>query len=737
MVSLVALVLLAFDDIVFRNLDQILAGLPTGVPNRDSLVVLFPFFEHFIESLARTGSLDPWNPYVWGGSPAIGNPNIPFNLILYAFFHLSRPAFVVAMNWHLVAEFAAAAVGVFLLMRRLGHAVAPAFVAAVLSVCSTSALWMTNTFCIFFHWVVIPWALWLLLTAPRRPLAQTVIFLAGLFYYQLTYGQAQMTLYTLFFVLLCIVWLLREAFDRTLALKALAGGVVLGACLALHFLLPMAEYLSLAGDRSTETWAQTASHYLVDWRYLLNLFLPRLFWDPLPWWPVWRDGWSPWESFNVSIGPFFGMLAIWGWATAKPGFARRMGIFAIILIGLVTTEWGGRVLVALNLGRTVPFSRVTHLLLYPLLFGVVSAWRTDGRALGGLAVCFGAAGLFGILLSRDFGTLVKGLFASAASAGHYAPERASTLAHQFIHAHRDAFTEIFLHDISLLASGAVLIGAAYFLYHRPRLRVALLSIAVLIPLADQAEFFSSHRQRGTQPYPFARTLNWDNPLIAVLRARAADFDRFLFSTFTGRMELDTGLAPNQNASLKIPSINGYTSFNHYRDSRFHRGNWGYAFSEEELKRSGVKYILLGPETPKLDYAAKLKPLAQFREYRLVEFAEAVPRYRFLAVPADCSATVKVEGTTAILENSCSQPLSFVFPQFHYPWWRATLDGQAVSTEEPALVPSGLHRFELKCVPVTWYAGLIASWLTFGAVLIKLISALPRKERFLVHRPIPA
>lgn len=731
-VALVAIVLVAFDDIVFRNLDQILAGLPTGVPNRDSLVVLFPFFEHFIDSLAGTGHLDPWNPYIWGGSPAIGNPNIPFNIVLYAFFHLSRPAFVVAMNWHLVTEFVLAGLGVYFLLRRLGTGVVSALLAALLSLFSTSALWMTNTFCIFFHWVVIPWALYLLLTAPERGRFCTIAWLGTLFYYQLTYGQAQMTLYTLFFVGLCVTWLLKESFDRKLALTSLAGGVLLGAALALHFLLPMAEYLRLAGDRSTETWAETARHYQVNWRYLLNLIFPRLFWKPIPWWPVWRDGWTAWESFNVSLGPFFGLVAGWMFLTSKSAPVRRMGVFAALILVLSTTEWGGRCLVALNLGRTVPFSRVTHLLLYPLLFAVASPWYLSRRQIGGLAIVVGVAGVGAIFLSRDFSAFIHGFFDAAVTAGHYSAARAAQLSQTFIHEQRGNFADAFLHDLIILFACSLFLSVAYFLFHRARVRNLFLAAVILLPLVDQAAFFSTRRQRGTEPFPFRATLRWDNPLVQALEARRADFDRYLFSTFTGRMELDTGLAPNQNASLKIPSANGYTSFNHYRDPRFHRGNWGYAFPEAELRASGVKYILIGPETPRLAYAARLIPLAAYREYRLVEYRDAQARYRFEAVPAGCAPNVVMSGTTARLENDCAAAVPFRFPDFRYPWWHAFLDGRAIPTAGPVLVAPGSHVFELRCRPVSWYAGIAGS----VATLVALVACVVWRRRDALSRPLP-
>jgi len=726
--ALVVVVLVGFDDIVFRNLNQILAGLPTGIPNRDSLVVLFPFFENFIDSI-REGGLDPWNPYIWGGSPAIGNPNIPFNLLLYFLFHLPKSAFVVAMNWHLVAEFSLAAVGMFVLGRHLQWKRWAAFLAAILYVSSTSAMWMTNTFCIFFHWVVFPWALWILMTAPSRSIFRSSLLLAVLFYYQLTYGQAQMTLYSWILIGLCLFWILREHFNRRRASIVLAGGLVAGIGLALHFLLPMLEYMSQVPDRATSSWAETALRYRVDWRYLVHLFLPRLFWDPLPWWPAWRDGWSAWESFNASVGAFFGLVAFWAFVTSRDKVVRRFGALAVALVVLSTTEGGGRLLVALNLGRTVPYSRITHLLLIPMLFAIateIPRWLENRRRVMAFSVFLLVVLGGGIALSRNFGDYMSSFFASAARAGHYSSEQADFLSQSMLAQFRLPLAQIFFEELGILAVCAALLAASCYAM---RLRPAFLTLAVALPLATQLYFFQTHRQRGTEAYPFSRTLKWDNPLTQALEKRKADFDQYLFSTFTGRMELDTGLAPNQNASLRIPSVNGYTSFNHHHDARFHRGNWGFPFSEEEVQQRNIKYILLGPETPSLAYRSRLKTIATYKEYRLVEYLDAVPQYRFQDVPSNCmptfARTAKGSEVEIALTNPCDSAIRFSIPKPTYPWWKISLNERELpvpagdyTSLDISLTP-GTHKFRLRCWPIAWYLGLGGSF-AFAFVLCGMV-----------------
>ena len=723
--GLLFLVVFSFNDIVFQRLDQILAGLPTGVPNRDSLVVLFPFFERFMDSLRESGHLDPWNRYIWGGSPAIGNPNIPFNFVLYLFFHLSKPAFVVAMNWHLIFEFCAAAVGVYCLFRKLSHPWYEALLAAVLSVSSTSALWLTNTFCIFFHWVVIPWTLWILLTSDRRPVFRSTLYLAGLFYYQITYGQAQMSLFCLLFFLLSIFWIFKERLDTKRSIRILGAGYLMGGLLAAHFLIPMVEYLLHAPDRSHESWGEMAAHYTVHWRYLLHLFLPRLFWSPIPWWPAWKDGWSAWESFNCSIGPFFGVAAIYSFLTTKNKVIRRMGIFAFLLALLSTTELGGRVLVLLNMGRTVPFSRITHLILYPLLFGAVgeiTVWRNNEKRLGGLLMTVLLFSVGIVFLARGFGGFVRDFFIAAESEG---------ISEYFLWKYKPDLSAAFFHEALILFA----VMAALALSFIARARRVFLGLALLIPLVDLYVFEQEHRQRGTETYPFQATLNWDNPLIRALQSRRKDFDQYFFSTFTGRMELDTGLAPNQNASLRIPSVNGYTSFNHRRDDlyqRFHRGNWGYAFSESEVKHLSIKYILVGPETPPLSYVSKLREIARYKEYRLFEYRDAQPKYRFENVPPLCKPKIRIESEREIfLTNPCSQSLLFTLPDPSYPWWQLHLDGKEVHFSDlPLTITPGSHRLETFCVPLSWYLGLALSFLTLLALV------LPKRLVISVRHPLP-
>src|SRR4051812_30121676 len=69
----------------------------------DNFQVHFPFFSHLIDSLQQTGSFDAWNPYVWGGMPGIGNPNVPMGIGIQTMLHFGRAGFIVAMNWHLFA----------------------------------------------------------------------------------------------------------------------------------------------------------------------------------------------------------------------------------------------------------------------------------------------------------------------------------------------------------------------------------------------------------------------------------------------------------------------------------------------------------------------------------------------------------------------------------------------------------------------------------------------------------
>lgn len=775
---LIALVLFAFDDVVFRKLNLILAGLDTGVPNRDGLAILFPFFSHFIDSLKEQGAIDPWNPYIWGGTPAIGNPNIPFNLVLFGLFHLSKPAFLVAMNWHLVLEFCAAAAGFFLLSRRLGLSRPLAMISAVLVVTSSSAAWLTNTFCIFFHWAVFPWVLLLLLTLARRKRRFSVLALGALFYYQFTYGQAQMMIYSCFFFLAFILLIAREKFDRRNALIVLGLGYLTGACLALHYLLPEAEYLRhFSSDRQAIDWVETARAYKVPIPYLLHLFVPRLFWKPIPWWPAWTDGWSPWESFNVFIGLFFSIFVLYGfreclppWRREPPSLEKRLKVFILAVIALVTTTWGGTLMVALSFGRDIPYSRFTHFLLYPLVFVALremSRVFSDRREIGKFVI-FLMAYLVGLIcLSRSFHSVAHRFFELAG--------KPVSDSHQFLAWQRDNITDVFFDAILSTADLLVLCCFALLCFSRPKLKLTCVAAIVLLGAGDAGVFFNSQRQRGVEPYPYRETLEETTPLVEALRARKNDWGLYRFTTFTGWMEFDSGLAPNLNALYRIPSINGYTSIVTRRNEiepKYHRGNWGQVLPEGALKLFSIKYLLLGPATPGLAYAKKLTPISEHKGFRLYEYRGAIPRYYFPSrvdlgqpesrihdqtlaadfdprslsfsplgglkkryeVPSGCSPTFELSDRAVAINNPCSSPVFFAFEPTSYPWWRLELDGKRVEplplngTQGMLAISPGTHRLEFRCVPLSWYVGLALS-LLFGAIpflygLYHLVRRLP-------------
>ncbi len=731
-VALVAWVLFTFDDVVLRGLNLAFAGLDTGVPNDDAKVLLYPFFDHFLTTVKESGRIDPWNPYIWGGTPAIGNPNVPFNALLYGLFHLSKPDFLLAMNWHLVLEFVLCAVGLFLLCRKLGLSWWQSVLAPLLCVHSASAAWLTNTFCVFFHWAVIPWALLILMTRERRSSFTTVVFLGALFYFQITYGQAQMTVYTGLFLFACAAWIFRESLGRG-SLKPLALGYLAGAALSLHYLLPLAEFLAHAAKRSPEGIAATAARFQVSASYLVNVLLPRLFWAPVPWWPVWTDGWSPWESFQVSIGLSFGLLALFGfrrlWRPSPDApFVRRLQWMGLGLILLNTTLWGGELLVALHLGSAIPYSRLTQFLLYPLLFSALVGAKdafANRRELGKLFALFTAALAALLLLSREFSPFARHFFEAAAPFSRFTPESAPALAQDFVAAHRPALSAVLLGAARGLAASLALLALAAVLFHRRYARLVLFASFLLVGLIDTVDFFKSHRQRGTEAYPYTASLAPTNPLLDALHV--GDLQNFLFSTYTGWMESETGLAPNLNAVSRVPSVNGYTSFVLKGNSvqpDWYRGNWGYPFSEPVARWLSIRYLLIAPGSEAPAYANR--ELASFRGYRLMEFPDALPRYFFprnfpgpsYAPPDNCAAKIlSQKGSEILLENSCARNVDFAFSARNYPWWRVRLDGKSAKAfradpgHEAISVPPGVHRFELICLPLTWYLGIGLSFLT--------------------------
>ncbi len=268
----------------------------------------------------------------------------------------------------------------------------------LLYVFSTGFFTARNSTSTEFAFLAIPW-IWYLLYGNRSELAvRNTACIAAILWFQFSYGQLQFSIYTIRLALLFGLFVPDREYRR-LNLRMLliaSGGAVI---LATYYLIPVIDNLVTHGGGESDRLigSQPITEQIVRPIYLLRLFFPGLFgWqypesgalagvakavgivhhETIPWWPVWKDGWSNWESFSAYQGSVVTAIALFGVIFLKGEWFWRAGYAALILA--VTTCGGALLLYFVHLGTGVPHGRITVLLG---LFAVVLVAKTLFRVL--------------------------------------------------------------------------------------------------------------------------------------------------------------------------------------------------------------------------------------------------------------------------------------------------------------------------------------------------------------------
>lgn len=291
------LVLAAYADPLFTRRNFV---------GRDLVPYNLPLEKAVHDAWAR-GRLPVWFPDASGGRPLMPNPN---SGVLYPVRPLlSRLAFPLAMRLFPVLHWAAAGLGMILLLGALGASAQGGFLAAVTYVFSgvvVSELYFSN----FQPGVtLLPWALWALIR-PARTAGRRIVVAALLFGLLFLAGDV----FTSSLAILCgVLWILLESEPAARRPEAghLALAVSLGALLAAPQILATAllvpeTHRAVIGMKLAETL-----HFsLSPWR-LLELAVPY------PFGPVWSQE----------------VLAIWGDSAFRFFFATLYaGAFAPVAL---------------------------------------------------------------------------------------------------------------------------------------------------------------------------------------------------------------------------------------------------------------------------------------------------------------------------------------------------------------------------------------------------------------------
>lgn len=103
----------------FRYLDPQAGGVPQNHHIIDQATYDLPI-QHLIYQSIRQGILPWWDPYTYGGRPLLADAHIngtdPIRVLLY-----QLAPFILAYNWNLMLKSILSGLGMFLLLRFLGH----------------------------------------------------------------------------------------------------------------------------------------------------------------------------------------------------------------------------------------------------------------------------------------------------------------------------------------------------------------------------------------------------------------------------------------------------------------------------------------------------------------------------------------------------------------------------------------------------------------------------------------
>jgi len=396
------LVLLA---VFFRDLWY--AAQAFSLESADNLDLVYPLFDRFFAEL-KQGRLAVWNPFLWGGMPLVGNPNFALSpLHLLAGWWLDRGGFIWFMSVFSFLELLAAFYGFYFLGRTLWpNRPVLALWAATLYLFSGGVFTAYVFFSTAFHFAAIPWTLLLLARVSRATWVRTVGWLSLVLWFQLTWGQLQFTLYSIYLYAGFALFVMGRG-RRLLALGALgAAGAVAGLLSAAH-LIPLAESLRIAAvDEPRLSVPFHPARQRVPLFYALRLLYPGfiggVFPEPLalsetpgiPWWPIWRDGWSRWESFTAYQGIVVTVTAFFGVLFGPSALFWKIPYLAIMVA--TTTTAGVGLLYYVHLGMSVPYGRLTVLLS---LFATVICVDTVLALLRSRRLCWGYAAFLAAVLA--------------------------------------------------------------------------------------------------------------------------------------------------------------------------------------------------------------------------------------------------------------------------------------------------------------------------------------------------
>lgn len=188
-----------------------------------------------------------------------------------------------------------------------------------------------------------------------------------------------------------------------------------------------------------------------------------------------------------------------------------------------------------------------------------------------------------------------------------------------------------------------------------------------------------------------------------------------------------------NVPLTLPQINGYASLIPHRFTKYLStgdnvtGVLFYLNEEKKLNFLNVKYILSKDKLPSKNIKESFLNERSLDNYYLYENKNALPRWYFLNNSSKNEIKFISEGLTNIkFRIKSTFDNKFILSDQYYPGWKAYLDGKEVkihsylNTFRMVSVNKGTSEIYFIYQPISFYAGLIISFLSFAIFIISLL-----------------
>ncbi len=591
------------------------------------------------------------------------------------------------MNAHFIIEVFLAAFGLYLLISEITKNRIISIVGGVTFIFSTSVFTTIAFYSTFFHFVVVTNVLYLILTNYKRNSYFNQALIIFLLYYQFTYGQIQMTIYSFYFIYVFIFYIMKEKINVRETFFLLSKCYIISFILASHFILPLLDYITTFKARSSNLYTHV-KHSRVHFFYLINLFFPEVFTQSkIGWWPVWKNGWSYWESYYSYIGNFFSIFIFYPMWKSK--ISTRINIVITVLILCCSITPISLLFCYFTGAKAIPLGRVTH--FFSILFIISASLKiiylfTHKKEMIKFSKLMIVVSIFFFLFSLS--PIFKVFVRMVLDQGFKYNEQ---ITYFFSYKYNDLYQSIspiiLNRSLFYLVSGSSLyLVNKYFAFRN--FNKLVFSLLIVFSISD---LIKKNGLLGfNDSYPYVKTFA-TNPLIDFIKSNLKKGEKVFVSV--NRFQ-NSKVFPNHSALFNIPSITGYLSvsprlvlnFEPFSRRLNERSVESGEYTLNYLYRESVKYLIFDTKEEGVDvnqYRYRKLPkeikdldtVFQWRNYIVKEIPRTSPQFY---IPRNISFYDNVEDIRNLFRQE--KKLTFDYEQESYIKKNDTVKG-TINTEK--------------------------------------------------------